>query len=118
MREKVIQKILENKIIAIVRGVNKKQVVSVAKAVLKGGVKCIEVTFNQSEPESFCDTVTAIKSIIENCPEMVVGAGTVLTKEQVDLAISAGAKFIVSPDTDEEVIRYTIKNGLVSIRSN
>jgi 2-dehydro-3-deoxyphosphogluconate aldolase/(4S)-4-hydroxy-2-oxoglutarate aldolase len=46
---------------------------------------------------------------------MAVGAGTVLTVEQVDLAIEGGAEFIVSPDTDEEVIRYTIKRGLVSL---
>ena len=53
--------------------------------------------------------------IKKNCPQMCVGAGTVLTKEQVDLAKNAGAEYIVSPDTDIDVIKYTVKNGLVSL---
>ena len=104
MREQVIQSILENKIIAIVRGANPEQAVKVAKAIYDGGIKLIEVTFNQKNPNSFCDTVSAISAIKKNIPEMIVGAGTVLSKEQVDLAISGGAEYIVSPDTDVEVI--------------
>jgi 2-dehydro-3-deoxyphosphogluconate aldolase/(4S)-4-hydroxy-2-oxoglutarate aldolase len=115
MREQVIKTIEENKIIAIVRGISEEQAVSVAQAAFKGGIKCIEVTFNQKNPETFYNTINAIKAIKKNCPEMCVGAGTVLTKEQVDLAKSAGAEYIVSPDTDEEVIKYTVKSGLVSL---
>lgn len=115
MRENVIQNILENKIIAIVRGANPDQAVLAAGAVFKGGIKMIEVTFNQKNPNSFIDTVNAISSIKEAFPEMVVGAGTVLSKKQVDLAISAGAEYIVSPDTDIEVIKYTVDKGLVSL---
>ena len=105
MREEVIQAILENKIIAIVRGANPKQAVLAARAVFNGGVKLIEVTFNQKAPESFSETVQAIRAIKETVPEMIVGAGTVLTTAQVDLAISAGAEYIVSPDIDVEVIK-------------
>ncbi len=115
MREQVIKTIEENKVIAIVRGANPEQAVQAAKAVFAGGVKLIEVTFNQKNPESFKDTVSAIKAIKDACPDMTVGAGTVLSTEQVDLAISAGAEYIVSPDTDAEVIKYTVKNGLVSL---
>ena len=115
MREQVIQSILENKIIAIVRGANPEQAVKVAKAIYDGGIKLIEVTFNQKNPNSFCDTVKAISAIKKNIPEMVVGAGTVLSKEQVDLAISGGAEYIVSPDTDVEVIKYSVEKGLVSL---
>ena len=115
MREQVIKLIEENKIIAIVRGANIEQAVKAAKAISEGGIKLIEVTFNQKNPASFNDTVTAIAEIKKNCPEMCVGAGTVLTKEQVDLVKSAGAEYIVSPDTDEEVIRYTVASGLVSL---
>ena len=115
MREQVIQSILENKIIAIVRGANPEQAVKVAKAIYDGGIKLIEVTFNQKNPNSFCDTVKAISAIKKNIPEMVVGAGTVLSKEQVDLAISGGAEYIVSPDTDVEVIKYSFEKGLVSL---
>ncbi|MBE5733915.1 MAG: bifunctional 4-hydroxy-2-oxoglutarate aldolase/2-dehydro-3-deoxy-phosphogluconate aldolase [Clostridiales bacterium] len=115
MREQVIKSILENKIIAIVRGIDVDSAVEVAKALYKGGIKLIEVTFNQKLPEKFSDTTNTIRAIKENCPEMIVGAGTVLNIEQVDLAISAGAEYIVSPDTDVEVIKYTVKSGLVSI---
>lgn len=115
MRENVIQNILENKIIAIVRGANVEQAVLTAEAVFKGGIKLIEVTFNQKNKDSFCDTVSAIRAIRENFPEMIVGAGTVLSLEQVDLALSAGAKYIVSPDTDEEVIKYSVSKGLVTL---
>lgn len=115
MREQVIKSILENKIIAIVRGADVEQAVKSAKAVYNGGIKLIEVTFNQKSPKNFSDTVKAIRTIKENCPNMIVGAGTVLDKNQVDLAISAGAEYIVSPDTDEEVIKYAVNKGLVTL---
>lgn len=115
MREQVIKKIEEGKVIAIVRGIEADKAAAVGRAVFDGGISCIEVTFNQKNPASFSETVAAIRAIKEACPEMAVGAGTVLTVEQVDLAISAGAEFIVSPDTDEEVIRYTVQRGLVSL---
>lgn len=115
MREKIIKAVKEHKVIAIVRGANPEQALLAAKAAYNGGIRLIEVTFNQKNPNSFIDTVTAIRSIKENIPDMMVGAGTVLNKKQVDLAISGGATFIVSPDADEKVIKYTVKKGLVSI---
>ena len=115
MREQVIKSILENKIIAIVRGIDVDSAVEVAKALYKGGIKLIEVTFNQKLPESFVDTVNSIKLIKKNCPDIIVGAGTVLNTEQVDLAISGGAEYIISPDTDKSVIEYSVKKGLVSL---
>ena len=115
MREQVIKSILENKIIAIVRGIDVDSAVEVAKALYKGGIKLIEVTFNQKLPESFVDTVNSIKLIKKNCPDIIVGAGTVLSTEQVDLAISGGAEYIISPDTDKSVIEYSVKKGLVSL---
>lgn len=115
MKENVIKQIIENKIIAIIRGVDTQKIVSVAKALNDGGIKLIEVTFNQKDPSSFIETAKAINLITENCPNVVVGAGTVLDTNQVDIAKNAGAKYIISPDSDEEVIRYTVKSGLVSI---
>ena len=73
------------------------------------------MTFNQKNPDSFEDTCKSIQLISQNCPQMTVGAGTVLTKKQVKLAKNAGAKFIISPDTDKKIIKYCVKNGLVSI---
>lgn len=115
MREQVIKSILENKIIAIVRGVEPEKAINVAKALSRGGIKLIEVTFNQKATDNFKATTDAISAIKENCPNVLVGAGTVLTKQQVDLAILAGAKYIISPDTDEEIIRYSVRKGLVSL---
>ena len=76
----------------------------------------VEVTFNQKCPEKFSETTTAIKSMIDAMGDkMVVGAGTVITTVQAELAHSAGAQFIVSPDTDEEVIKRTVALGMVSL---
>lgn len=115
MREEIIKSIEENKIIAIIRGVEPEKAIKVAKALYDGGIKMVEVTFNQSAPEKFNQTTDAIKAIKENFPDILVGAGTVLTVEQVDLAKVVGAEYIISPDTDEEVIKYTVKSGLVSL---
>ena len=115
MRENVIKAIEQEKIIAIIRGADTEQAVKASKAIYDGGIKLVEVTFNQKEPESFIQTVNTIKAIKSACPEMIVGAGTVLNIEQVDLALSAGAEYIVSPDADEKVIEYSVKNGLVSL---
>lgn len=115
MREDVIQSIEKNKIIAIIRGVAPEKAVKVAGALSNGGIKLVEVTFNQKSKDGFKDTLNAIEAIKENCPDMIVGAGTVLSIKQVDLAKQAGATYIVSPDTDEEVIAHTVKYGMVSL---
>jgi len=71
-----------------------------AKALINGGLPCAEVTFRTAAAEE------SIRVMSEKYPEMLVGAGTVLTTEQVDRAISVGAKFIVSPGTNPKVVRY------------
>ena len=116
MREQVIKKIEEEKIIAIIRGIEPEKAVAVAKALFDGGIKMVEVTFNQKCPEKFIDTVNAISAIKKAMGDkMCVGAGTVITKAQVDMAFSAGAEYIVSPDTDKKVIKRTVKKGMVSL---
>lgn len=116
MRDAIINSVYENKIIAIVRGMEPEYCVSLAEALYAGGIKMIEVTFNQRSTDNFEATTKAIRSIKEAMGDkMFVGAGTVLTKEQVDLAKEAGAQYIISPSADEEVIRYTREQGLVSM---
>ena len=80
--------------------------VPTAKAMAAGGVDTMEITFRTAcAPE-------AIKAVAENCPEVCVGAGTVLNLEQAKLAIEMGAKFIVSPGYSEEVVSWCVENNI------
>ena len=116
MRNHVIETIQKEKIIAIVRGMDTQQTVEIAKALYAGGIKLIEVTFNQKCPEKFYETTDAIKAIREEMGDkMLVGAGTVTSVELVEMAAEAGALYMISPDMDEDVIRRTRELGLVSI---
>ena len=116
MKEAVIQKILDEKVIAIVRGSSEEECLSLAKALNEGGVHMLEVTFDQSSSHLRELTAKTIKRLNEELGnEMVFGAGTVTTSEMVRMAYDAGAKFIISPDTDPEVIRETVRLGMVSI---
>lgn len=116
MREKVLQQIAEKKIIAIVRGIEPEKILKLAQALLDGGINMIEVTFNQRNPERFSDTTTAIAAIVQHFGDQIlVGAGTVMTPEQVQMAADAGAKYIISPDTNVEVIKKTRELNLVSL---
>lgn len=115
-RDEVIAGIKEKKIIAIVRGFTPIQCVKLAEALYAGGIRLIEVTFDQSRPDTYEETAEAILSIRKHFDGAVMpGAGTVLTREQVDLAKKAGAGYIISPDTNPEVIRYTREQELVSL---
>lgn len=116
MRETIIQKVYENKIIAIVRGMDKEQTVKIAKALYEGGIRFVEVTFNQKNPDKFHETADCIRAIQEEMGDkMYVGVGTVTSVALVDMAAEAGALYIISPDTDVEVIRRTRELGLVSM---
>ena len=116
MREAIIQKVLDKKIVAIVRGVYGEDCLNLAKALYAGGIEMMEVTFDQSKPESLDRTSNTVKLLVENLGDrMIFGAGTVTSLEMLELAKNAGAQFIVSPDTNEEVIRQTRAYGLVSM---
>ena len=116
MREQVIQQVLEHKIIAIVRGVAPDSMIKIANALYEGGVRLVEVTFNQKDPSTWFQTAEAIRTIREEMGDkMLVGAGTVTSPELVQMAADAGAMYIISPDTDVEVIKKTRELGLVSM---
>ena len=115
-KECVVQEILKHKIIAIVRGIYGEKCVKLAQALHEGGVNLLEVTFDQSNPQSpqeTADTLQQLGRVLGG--KMLFGTGTVLSAQQVDISTNAGAQFIISPNTDESVIAQTLKHGLVSI---
>ena len=80
--------------------------VPTAKALLAGGVDVMEITYRTAAAPD------AIKAVAESCPDMLVGAGTVITLEQCKQAVELGAKFIVSPGFDPEVVAWCVENGV------
>lgn len=80
--------------------------VPTARALLAGGVDVMEITFRTAA------AAESIRAVAEACPEMLVGAGTVITLEQCRQAVACGAKFIVAPGFDEEVVRWCIEHGV------
>ena len=83
-----------------------KDALPLAKALVEGGLPCAEVTFRTEAAEK------SIRLMSEKYPEMLVGAGTVLTTKQVDRAAAAGAKFIVSPGFDPEIVDYCLEKKI------
>ena len=83
-----------------------KDAVATAKALRAGGGAVMEITFRTAA------AADSIKAVAENCRDMLVGAGTVITLEQCKQAVECGAKFIVSPGFDEEVVRWCVENGI------
>ena len=116
MANQILEKLTKGKIIAIVRGIPSDKIVALATALEKGGINCIEVTFDQSSQEKAQDTLKAIRNISEALGDKVcVGAGTVMTVEQVQQAAAAGAEYMISPNTDQAVIAETKRLGKISI---
>lgn len=102
-----IQKIMaESGIVPVVVLEDAKDAVPTAKALLAGGIRVMEITFRTAAAEA------SIKAVAEGCPDIVVGAGTIITLEQCKTAIAAGAKFIVAPGFDGEVVDYCIENNV------
>lgn len=116
MRESIIDLIEKEKIIAIVRGAEPEQCEAVAKALYAGGIRLMEITYDQRRPESWQATANAIGALAREYEgRMFVGAGTVTSPELVELTAKAGGAFIISPDTDVAVIKKTRELGLVSM---
>ena len=101
----VLMKIGQMGIVPVVVLNDVKNAVSLAQSLINGGLPCAEVTFRTEAAQQ------SIAEISKNFPQMFVGAGTVLTTEQVDRAVDAGAKFIVSPGFNPKVVEYCIKKG-------
>ena len=115
-REQVRETIAREKLIVILRGVERDKLLLLADALYAGGVRAVEITFSATGAPSDAETAEQIAALVRHIGDrMRIGAGTVLTARQVSLAARAGAGFIVSPNTDPAVIRKTRACSLVSI---
>ena len=114
-KETVIENIDKNKLIAILRGVPKEKLISVAQALYDGGIRLLEVTYTADGSEDY-ENYEKIKLLVEHFEDrMMIGAGTVLTVEQVQLTKKAGGLFVISPNADKRIIQETCRVGMVSI---
>ena len=108
--------IKEEKLIVIVRGVEKDKLIPLAEAMAAGGIRLLEITYDATGRVSDAETAERIRMLVSHFGDrLAVGAGTVLTEEQVALTAAAGGRFIISPDTCEAVIRKTKELGLLSM---
>lgn len=115
-RKQVIEWTKKYKVIAIVRGAAPKQCMRVAQALYDGGIRMMEITYDQSNPEGWPATAEAIGAVAKAfAGKLLVGAGTVTTPLLVEMTAKAGGLFIISPDTDAAVIEKTRQLGLVSM---
>ena len=116
MIESIIQAVEQYKIIAIVRGVESEKCMKVADALFEGGIKLLEITYDQKNPDSWESTAKSIGDVAEKYNgKMLCGAGTVTKTRLVELTAEAGGRYIISPNTNLDVIRKTKELGLVSI---
>lgn len=116
MNEEVIRSILKNKLIVIVRNVAKEKLLPLSEALYDGGIRLMEITYSANGTVSDEETADSIRQLTEHWKDgMQIGAGTVLTPEQVVLTQHAGGRFIISPNTDRAVIEKTKELGLISI---
>ena len=116
MKQSVINKIIEEKLIVIVRGVDSEVIVPLAEAMYDGGIRALEITYNASNPDEDAKVAENIRKLTEHFGEkMMIGAGTVLTTSQVEMTKEAGGKFIISPNVNKEVIEKTCELHMVSI---
>jgi len=105
-----IKKIFYNYgIIPVIKIDDAKDAAPLARALCEGGLPVAEVTFRTAGAEH------AIKNMVAECPDMLVGAGTVLNTRQVDLAMAAGARFMVSPGLNPNVVRHCVDRGIAVI---
>ena len=116
MCEKVVEAIEKEKIIVIVRNVEKEKLLPLSKAMYDGGIRLLEVTYSASGKTPDETVAESIGMLVKKFGgDMFIGAGTVLTERQVELTAKVGGSFIISPDTCEDVIKETKRLGLVSI---
>ncbi len=102
----ILDKISKLGIVPVIALNDSKDAAPLAKALCEGGLPCAEVTFRTDAAED------SIRIMAKEFPDMLIGAGTILTTDQVDRAIAAGAKFIVSPGLNPKVVKYCVDKGI------
>lgn len=107
--ENVKEIIIKNKAIAVIRGVYGEQLDGLLTALWRGGVRVAEITFGDISDSETCEVVSETVKKFEG--KLLLGAGTVTSEECAYYALKAGAKFVVAPDTDAEVIEYVKQRG-------
>lgn len=114
MRENILKALDETKLVAIIRGMDPEICVRLAEAYVEGGIRLVEVTFDQTGAPA--KTVAAIRAIKEKfAGRLHVGAGTVLTEAQLKSVIDAGGEFMVTPSVNPALIRMCVAAGLVAM---
>lgn len=109
---RIALKIQEEKIISIIRGVALKDMDRTVEALFQGGIRMVEITFNQKAENRLEETAEAIRKVkYLYGNEMVVGAGTVMSVAETEVAVQAGASFLLSPNVDAAVIKKGIELG-------
>lgn len=112
----IIDAIMRHKLVAILRGVQEDQLIPLLEALYHGGVRLAEITFDAKGVTPAEETAAQIAKASQHFGDrMHIGAGTVLTVTQANLAIDGGAKFLISPNVDEAVIRTAKARGVVSM---
>ncbi len=116
LNEEIIKEFEKNKIICVLRKVPMDKIIDTVEAMYKGGIRFVEVPFDQSDAK-WCEVVAEeIKMLREHFgTKLHVGAGTVCTMKQVVMAYNAGAEIIVAPNIDVDVIKLTKELGLISM---
>ena len=102
----VLERLARSIVVPVVVIDDAKDAVPTANAMVAGGIDVMEITFRTAAAPQ------AIKNVADSCPDMLVGAGTILNLEQCKLAVEMGAKFIVSPGLNAEVVSWCVENGI------
>lgn len=116
MNTTILEAMKQYRITAILRGIDREHLEPVVEALYAGGIRLLEITFNQGSATRVEDTSAAIARVKEIYGDRLhVGAGTVMSVEEVTAARQAGAEFILAPNVDEVVIRASVEQGLCAI---
>lgn len=115
-RGEIESAIMQSRVVAIIRGMAPDVCLKLAEAYLKGGIHLVEVTFAQNRPETWKDTAATIRAIGERFGgEVRVGAGTVLTAEQLSMCEDAGGEYMITPNVNVDLIKDCVRRGLVAM---